>query len=117
MTPKERRRTTAMVVVCLPVLLGLALLPATMSFGLKMPLWLMLVLAIPLGFLPALLTMLIYRFALGERLARRMLDAGICPGCGYGREDLPAAADGCKICPECGGSWRDSPILRQSGEP
>ncbi|GJM18987.1 MAG: hypothetical protein DHS20C14_12000 [Phycisphaeraceae bacterium] len=31
---------------------------------------------------------------------------GVCWSCGYDLKGLPAAADGCVVCPECGAAWR-----------
>lgn len=31
---------------------------------------------------------------------------GRCGACGYPVRDLPKAADGCTVCPECGAAWR-----------
>jgi ssDNA-binding Zn-finger/Zn-ribbon topoisomerase 1 len=33
---------------------------------------------------------------------------GRCPSCGYELSQLPIEADGCVVCPECGGAWRRS---------
>lgn len=32
--------------------------------------------------------------------------AGLCPSCAYDLRRVEAAADGCTVCPECGGAWR-----------
>lgn len=41
-----------------------------------------------------------------QRIARTIAAAGHCPTCGYSFAELEAAADGCTVCPECGGAWR-----------
>jgi hypothetical protein len=33
-------------------------------------------------------------------------DLRACVCCGYDLREVPAAADGCTVCPECGGAWR-----------
>jgi hypothetical protein len=35
-----------------------------------------------------------------------MLQQRLCPSCGYSLRTVPPAADGCRICPECGGAWK-----------
>jgi hypothetical protein len=47
----------------------------------------------------------------GSRLTARVrieaiLDESICPSCRYPIGDIPAAEDGCTVCPECGAAWR-----------
>jgi hypothetical protein len=46
----------------------------------------------------------------GARQRRAAAEAiageGLCPGCLYKLSDLPEEADGCRVCPECGGAWR-----------
>lgn len=40
-------------------------------------------------------------------LVRAMLKERHCPSCAYLLKGLPAdPADGCTVCPECGGAWR-----------
>lgn len=34
------------------------------------------------------------------------LSGGLCPTCGYCLTDIASGTDGCRTCPECGGSWR-----------
>lgn len=43
------------------------------------------------------------------RFTRLVLEQGHCPSCGYALADIPAADDGCTVCPECGSAWRISP--------
>lgn len=44
---------------------------------------------------------------LGWRLHRRgLLALGLCPACGYEIAGLEPEADGCRVCPECGGAWK-----------
>lgn len=35
-----------------------------------------------------------------------MTRAGLCPACAYRIDDCQPEADGCTVCPECGGAWR-----------
>lgn len=51
---------------------------------------------------------------------RRTLDQaltlmGYCPSCDYPLDGLSRDADGCIVCPECGGAWRpgEAPVCRQ----
>lgn len=40
------------------------------------------------------------------RLAKAMLEEGLCASCAYPAGASPAAPDGCIVCPECGAAWR-----------
>ncbi|MBX3388863.1 MAG: hypothetical protein KF691_05355 [Phycisphaeraceae bacterium] len=40
------------------------------------------------------------------QLARIKLLEGLCASCGYPIRKLPAASDGCTVCPECGAAWK-----------
>ena len=44
--------------------------------------------------------------AAGRRAVLACLNAEVCPGCGYSLRGLEAEADGCRVCPECGGAWK-----------
>lgn len=37
---------------------------------------------------------------------RALTRAGLCASCGYKIDDIEPDADGCTVCPECGGAWR-----------
>lgn len=41
-----------------------------------------------------------------EALRSGWIDAGLCPTCAYDLRDARVEADGCRVCPECGGAWR-----------
>lgn len=41
-----------------------------------------------------------------QRIARIVSRHGFCASCGYALSNIPAAADGCTVCPECGSAWR-----------
>lgn len=41
-----------------------------------------------------------------QRKVREMVERGACPACDYGLREIPTAADGCTVCPECGAAWR-----------
>src|SRR5579862_9120766 len=60
----------------------------------------------PFAILTILFALLI---ALGSGLrafaARNCIRHSICPSCCYALSGLPVAADGCCVCPECGGAW------------
>ena len=42
----------------------------------------------------------------GVSMARAIAAHGHCATCGYLLVDLPAAPDGCTVCPECGSAWK-----------
>lgn len=46
------------------------------------------------------------RALLGPDLRDAVLGHGRCPGCIYEIRALTPEADGCVVCPECGGAWR-----------
>ncbi len=48
---------------------------------------------------------LILRGVIRAMLVRR--PAATCGGCGYDLHGLQPQEDGCRVCPECGGAWRD----------
>jgi predicted RNA-binding Zn-ribbon protein involved in translation (DUF1610 family) len=59
----------------------------------------------------AALVLLLWRVqrAATAQIARRvMLRYGWCASCGYSLEGVEFAADGCRVCPECGAAWRRS---------
>ncbi len=41
-----------------------------------------------------------------HRIGSLLASHGLCPSCAYGLADLSPEADGCTVCPECGGAWR-----------
>jgi hypothetical protein len=43
------------------------------------------------------------------RVLRRIAALRVCASCGYDLRGLPAAPDGCTVCPECAGAWRLPP--------
>jgi hypothetical protein len=45
-----------------------------------------------------------YRWA-----SARCVRFGHCPACGYDIRGIPAAPDGCTVCPECGAAWKPDP--------
>lgn len=72
------------------------------------PLWPVLAYLPPIAFL-LLAALLFHR---GDSLVRRSaieectLAKGLCPSCWELLAGLPAEADGCTLCPECGAAWR-----------
>ncbi|MCA9311312.1 MAG: hypothetical protein KDA21_08915 [Phycisphaerales bacterium] len=44
---------------------------------------------------------------LWQHFRRDCAAAGWCPACGYELRSAGVEADGCRVCPECGGAWRD----------
>jgi hypothetical protein len=47
-----------------------------------------------------------YRRANSTIFRREFVKRGWCASCGYSLQRLPAAADGCVVCSECGAAWR-----------
>lgn len=47
-------------------------------------------------------------------IARRALEHGVCPSCGYALAGIEAQADGCVQCPECGAAWRAARITTRA---
>jgi hypothetical protein len=45
----------------------------------------------------------------GMLAAKSRMSRGVCPSCSYPIATLPPAEDGCIVCPECGGAWRQAP--------
>lgn len=41
-----------------------------------------------------------------SEVRRTCLKRGICPACAYAIAGIAPAPDGCRVCPECGGAWR-----------
>ncbi|MFO0861538.1 MAG: hypothetical protein U0570_13370 [Phycisphaerales bacterium] len=46
-------------------------------------------------------------------IAQYWLSLGECPSCRYGLASIEPEADGCTVCPECGGAWE----LNRNAEP
>lgn len=102
----ELARALPYVVLCLPLFALAAFAPALMSFKLRLPLWAMMLAAVPLGMIPAIVTVFVIRRAGAERIARVHVRAELCGSCGYELRGIAPEADGCTVCPECGGAWR-----------
>ena len=49
------------------------------------------------------------------RVPEAYVAAGMCPACGYDIASARVEADGCRVCPECGGAWRGP--TRSAGRP
>lgn len=60
--------------------------------------------SVPFLCIPFLMWFLMYRTR--QRIVRIVTKHGFCATCGYALADIPAAADGCTACPECGSAWR-----------
>lgn len=41
-----------------------------------------------------------------DELRRQLLSMERCASCGYRLREVEPEADGCRVCPECGGAWR-----------
>jgi hypothetical protein len=105
-TGLDIRRGIAFGILALPILLLAASAPAYLAFSLKWPLGLMLLAAIPLGVLPALVTIFVVRRATTRRIANVYAHAGFCGSCGHDLRGATTEPDGCTICTECGAAWR-----------
>ena len=79
---------------------------ATLSFlGVAIPTlvhWLFFVVTVPLGFL----SLRFFNVAILKWQAGGLVAINRCASCGYNLQKLPAAEDGCTICPECGAAWK-----------
>ncbi len=51
----------------------------------------------------------LYGWRSSTHARQALLRAGLCAGCGYSICELQPEADGCTVCPECGGAWRLKP--------
>lgn len=54
------------------------------------------------------------RHGLASYHARLWVAQSLCGSCGYSLQGLGEAADGCRVCPECGAAWR---VLAMSQAP
>jgi len=57
-------------------------------------------------FLPFPLFMWFLMHRSRNRITRIVTRHRFCATCGYALADIPAAADRCTVCPECGSAWR-----------
>lgn len=60
-------------------------------------------------FVGGMLTALIWmgrRAGVSDELAGFRLPRGECAACAHPIREIPAEADGCTVCPECGAAWR-----------
>jgi hypothetical protein len=105
-TAREVRRGIGYGLLVLPVMLIGALAPSWLAFGLKLPWWAMILAAIPLGAIPAILTIFLVRRTAVDRIAHSYIAADYCASCGYDLKSIGPEEDGCRICPECGAAWR-----------
>ncbi|MGQ0628045.1 MAG: hypothetical protein ACT4PL_08100 [Phycisphaerales bacterium] len=107
-SPLERKQWWLLalwLIPMLPIILLASAGPAMMSSS-GMPGWLMAIIVVPLGLVPAPVTAFVARRTVGRQLAERFLNARFCPSCGYDLATIHPQQDGCTCCPECGGAWR-----------
>lgn len=97
--------------VALPVLLAAALTPAYLAFSTGLPWWGTILASLPLGVIPALVTIFLARRLARRGIARSYVRAGLCASCGYDLQALDIEGDGCRQCPECGSAWRDPAVV------
>jgi len=81
---------------------GLAPLPAPPASEFIPTGWLLL----PAGCVAMWAAMRSVRPWLARRAIRACVRFGHCSACAYEIRGLPAAPDGCTVCPECGAAWR-----------
>lgn len=93
--------------LAIPLMLATGMAPAALSFGLQAPWWVLVLLAVPLGLLPAIVTVILTRRVAGARIARVHLVAGYCPSCGHDFGPRPWSGAPRQRCPECGATWED----------
>jgi hypothetical protein len=114
-TWREWRRGILWGLAALPLLLAAGLLPVVLAIGVRGS-WPVLSLAIPpLAALPALITILLTRRVVADRLARLHLLAGYCPSCAHDLGPEPWRDGPRHRCTECGAAWcapRDDAIGR-----
>lgn len=111
-TAREIRQGVIYGLIALPVMLVAALAPAYIAFNTGLPWWGKVLAAVPMGLLPSMVTIALVRRIAAARIARGYTRAGYCAGCAYDLAATPAAADGCRVCPECGAAW----AIRQEQE-
>ncbi len=54
-----------------------------------------------------------FRLREEHRVVAAYLAEQLCPSCAYPLAGMPAAEDGCVVCPECGAAWK--PSVRMPG--
>lgn len=117
-TRREVMRGILWGLVAAPMLLAAALMPAFLAFRTGLPPWAQLIAVVPMGALPALVTVVLTRRVAGHRIARTWRLAGYCPSCGHDLSGLHADHDGSTVCPECGAAWcldaRDTCVQRDA---
>lgn len=107
-TKREFVRGVVCGVMVIPLFVALALVPSMLAFRTSLPWWAQLLASMPLGAMPALLTLFVVRRAAGDRIARDWIRAGYCASCGQDLTGVAPADDDCVVCPECGAAWRRS---------
>lgn len=90
----------------LPVMLVAALAPVWIAIRTGWPWWLKILSGLPMGILPALITIFMVRRVAPQRLARQHVRAGYCGSCAHDLTGLSREGDGCRVCSECGAAWR-----------
>lgn len=92
--------------VILPVTLCAALAPAYVAFNWNWPWWAQLLAVAFMIVLPGAIVFVFARRVGARHIVRVYRHAGLCASCGYDLADTMPQADGCRLCPECGASWR-----------
>jgi hypothetical protein len=107
-TRQEVLRTLGYGLMALPLFALCAYAPVWLSSGLRLPLWIMLLIAIPVGMVIPLTFHFAIRRIAADRIASAYAAAGYCASCGFNLNATPAEPDGCRLCPECAAAWRTS---------
>lgn len=82
-------------------------IPTLIIFN-RLPMWSVVLAVAPAALAIPISLVLLERRLQADRYRDAYLRIGLCPSCGY---DIGAAAgepDGCRVCPECGGAWREN---------
>lgn len=104
-SPLERRQAVRFAVVMLPLFLLMGIAPVLIA----LTSWWLFPLVVPLGAAQAWFGIAISNRWHARRLARAIVNEGICGSCAHELRGLPSHEDGCTLCPECGAAWRLDP--------
>jgi hypothetical protein len=89
----------------LPVILVAAMVPVTVTSGLRLPMGAAILVGALTGLVVPTAMVYVVRRVQAGRLARAYVQAGLCASCGYDLRAVQAGGDGFRTCPECGAAW------------
>lgn len=109
---RGRLRMAALWIV--PIAAGTVVIVLAGGLLVKMgaPRWLLLVIMCAVSALCGPLIMHWLKRGNADQIADLLLEEGLCPCCGYNLHGIAAASDQRIVCPECGGAWNQSRVLR-----